>query len=178
MSLRTIITIGIIAVVLVVGGFLIYPSSNSSSSGGAKVGSPVPAFSLTSLEGTGTVAVPQDGGGKGKPAILLFFAAWCTQCQEEMPQLAPALSNPANLGGASVLGIDALDQKTAAQNFVSQYHPTFPIGFDSIGAVTNGTFGFPALPEVVFVNGQGIITEIHYGATSPADLAKGVATFK
>ena len=178
MSLRSIITIGVIAIVLIVGGLLLYPSSSSTSSGGAKVGGPVPAFSLKTLSGTGTVAVPQDGGANGTPAILLFFAAWCTQCQEEMPTLAPALSDPANLGGAVVLGIDALDQKAAAVDFVAKYHLAFPVGFDAVGAVTNGTFGFPALPEVVFVNGKGIITDIHYGATTPADLAKGVATFK
>ena len=36
-------------------------------------------------------------------------------------------------------------------------------------------FGFAGLPETVFVNAKGIVTEIHPGVTSPAQLAAGVA---
>jgi hypothetical protein len=48
------------------------------------------------------------------------------------------------------------------------------VGADDVYAVTSGKFGFSGLPETVFVNDQGIVTEIHFGATTPALLRQGV----
>jgi len=175
-SLRALLAIGALALALIVVGVLVYPSSSSTSgsSAGARVGGSVPHFSLTTLKVGGTIAVPADGGGHGVAAVLIFFASWCVPCQQEMPALAAAISE-GKAGHASVLGINALDQRTAAIDFVAANKITFPVGVDSVGAVTNGVFGFPALPEVVFVSSKGIITQIHYGVTTPAELEAGVA---
>ena len=139
----------------------------------AKVGGPVPTFSLKNLMGPGTVGVPQDGGGKGKAAVLIFFASWCGPCQEEMPSLAAAVQH-GEAGNAAVIGIDGADQVGAATAFVQKNGVTFPVGIDSMYAVTSGQFGFSGLPETVFVNAKGIITEIRFGATTPAILRQGV----
>jgi peroxiredoxin len=162
-SLRALLTIGMIALMLIVGGLLLYPSSssNSSSGGAATIGGHVPHFSLQALDDSGAVSVPADGGGHGQAAVLVFFAAWCTECQAEMPALSAAIT-AGKAGGATVIGIDALDERTVAVDFVAAQRISFPVGYDAIGAVTNGIFGFPALPEVVFVNARGIITEIQW----------------
>jgi len=172
--------IGVLAVALIVAGLLLYPrSSNSSSSGSgsARVGGSVPHFSLPNLTVQGSVGVSQNGGGSGKPIVLIFFASWCLPCQEETPGLVQAIDE-GDAGSVPVLGINALDAKAAAQDFVANHKIPYPVGFDSAGAVTNGLFGFPALPEVVFVNGAGVITEIHYGVTTPAEFKAGIKTLR
>jgi cytochrome c biogenesis protein CcmG/thiol:disulfide interchange protein DsbE len=170
--------IGLLVVVIGVISLLIrhQPSSQNASplaTTTAQVGKPVPTFRLPNLTGVGTVGVAENGGGMGKAAVLVFFASWCGPCQQEMPALAAAVSNGA-AGTAAVIGIDGADGQAAAQAFVKKDNVTFPVGVDSVYAVTSGEFGFAGLPETVFVNGKGIITEIHFGATTPALLRQGV----
>ena len=38
--------------------------------------------------------------------------------------------------------------------------------------MTEGHFYFTGLPEAVFVNGDGTIADIHYGALTPAQLVQ------
>lgn len=149
-------------------------STDTGPSAAAKVGDAVAPFSLPALSGTGTVGVPQDGGGDGRPAVLVFFASWCGPCQREMPGLAKAVAE-GQAGRAKVIGIDGADQPSAAKAFVQKTGITFPVGRDDQYAVTSGHFGLPGLPGTIFVTGDGRISSIHLGPTTPALLRQGVA---
>ncbi len=133
-------------------------------------GSPVPTFTLPALIGKGTVGVPADGGGNGRPAILLFFASWCTPCQAEMPALAHVYRSQqaarSRLALVSLVGVDGSDPKADATRFVRASGVTFPVGTDLNYTVTQGLFGFTGLPESVFVKADGTIAGIHLGALS------------
>ena len=172
--------IGTVLVIVGVASLLLgrHTASSGQSQGTAtiKVGDRVPAFGLPNLDGHGIVAVPKDGGGDGKPLVLVFFASWCGPCQREMPGLAKAVAD-GKAGHATVLGIDGQDTTAAARAFVSATGMTFPVGRDPDYAVTSGKFGFFGLPETVFVNGKGIVTGVHRGPTTPALLEQGVAAF-
>ncbi len=160
---------------LVIAGLLavgLFAGVGVGRGGGAAphAGSPVPAFSLHALEGTGQVGVPADGGGGGRPAVLLFFASWCTPCQAEIPALAAAWKGQrqshSRLGQVALVGVDGADPTSHGRSFVKQAGVTFPVGADPTYDVTQGQFQFAGLPEAVFVRGDGTIAGIHLGALS------------
>ena len=151
LSFRSLLLIGLLALGLIIVGILAYPRSPStgSSSGGAQVGKPVPSFSGPRLGDSGSVGVPESAGGRGHPAVLIFWGSWCSDCKT--------------------------DNDASALAFVAAHDMRFASMRDPEGLVTHGTFGFAGLPYTVFVNAKGIVTEIHPGVTSPDQLAAGVA---
>jgi cytochrome c biogenesis protein CcmG/thiol:disulfide interchange protein DsbE len=147
-------------------------AGKGSGPGRPQVGSAVPSFSLPALVGGGDVGVPADGGGAGRPAVLLFFASWCTPCRAEIPGLAATYRHEqathSRLASVRVIGVDGSDPTGDARSFVRRSGVTFPVGADRIYSVTQGLFAFAGLPESVLVDGDGTIAGIHYGALSPA----------
>jgi peroxiredoxin len=181
-KVRGLIIGGLIALALIVIGVLSlslggnHRSSSGQSTGAStiKVGQQVPRFSLPSLSGEGRVGVPADGGGAGRPAVLVFFASWCGPCQREMPGLVAAIK-AGGAGRAQVIGIDGQDTTAAARRFVESTGIAFPVGRDTDYSVTSGKFGFVGLPETVFVDSHGKVTGVHFGATTPELLRQGTA---
>jgi len=149
-------------------------SSETSTASGTTVagaGRPVPRFALPALGAAKKkVGVPVDGGGGGRPAILLFFASWCPPCRRELPALAATYRQQQNehsrLAKVAVIGIDANDPTSNALAFVRSSGVTFPVGADVSFSVTQTLFDFSHLPESVFVAGNGTIAGIHLGPLS------------
>jgi thiol-disulfide isomerase/thioredoxin len=161
----------IVAAALAVG--LLAGGGSSPGGSRARTGSPVPSFSLPRLGGGGRVGVPADGGGAGRPAILLFFASWCAPCRGEIPALATTYSSQragrSPLAKVAVVGVDGSDPTSNALAFVRSSGVTFPVGADRTYTVTEGLFSFTALPEAVFVDADGRIAGIHYGALTTSE---------
>ncbi len=147
-----------------------------SSPGRPEAGDAVPAFTVPRLGGGPEVGVPADGGGDGRPAVLLFFASWCGPCQKEIPALAATYHTQqvarSRLARVALVGVDGDDGTAAALRFVHTSDVTFPVGVDRRYTVTEGLFYFTGLPEAVFVNGDGSIAAVHYGALTPAQLVQ------
>jgi len=162
-----------LAAVLAVGLFTgIGPKGSSNSRPHA--GGPVPQFSVPRLGATGTVGVPMNGGGNGRPAIVLFFASWCGPCQAEIPAIAAAYRAQSE-GGAvpkvALIGVDSNDPTKNALAFVHHAGVTFPVGVDSTFHVAEGLFYFTGLPEAVSVRADGSIAAVHLGALTSASFS-------
>jgi peroxiredoxin len=136
-------------------------------------GTTIKTFTLPGLEG-GRVSAPWH---EGHPAVVLFFASWCTICQAELPGLSRSLDRHQR-GGVEVFGVDALDSTGPARTFVDHDHLTFPVGVDVAGDLTKDTFGFNGLPETVFVDAKGVVVGVRTGAISRAQLASGIASIE
>jgi cytochrome c biogenesis protein CcmG, thiol:disulfide interchange protein DsbE len=169
---RRLVFLGL-GVVLAVGlGIGLFSGHSTGTKGGApSAGDPVPAFTLARLGGGQPVHVSPS---QGRPEVLLFFASWCSPCQREIPQVArlyaqeQATSSP--LHRVALVGIDGDDPTGDALSFVRRSGVTFPVGVDARYAVTQGRFGFAGLPESVFVQRDGTIAGIHYGALGTSTL--------
>ena len=79
--------------------------------------------------------MPADGGGDGRPAVLLFFASWCAPCQKEIPALAAAYRSPAGRRSrlarvAARSGSTATTRPRRPSAFVHSAGVTFPVGAD------------------------------------------------
>ncbi len=122
----------VLAVALGIG---LFTGVGTGGSGGRPAaGDPVPAFSLARVGGGGTVGVPADGGGNGRPAVLLFFASWCEPCQAEMPALAAAYRHQQRQHSrlppqvALHRGGRAATPQPQRERFVRPSGVTFPVG--------------------------------------------------
>jgi len=140
--------------------------------GAPHAGDMVPSFSAPRLNGPGDVAVPGDGGGNGRPAVLLFFGNWCAVCHTEIPSLASAVRRQRAAGGAlaqvRIIGVDSEDTTADGRAFVQHSGVTFPVAHDPDIAITSGAFFFTGDPYAVFVNADGTINDIIAGPLSVA----------
>jgi len=89
----------------------------------------------------------------GKPALLWFWAPWCSNCQAEAPTIAEA----AKSSTVQFVGVAAQDQVQAMQGFVDEYGlGTFPHVAD-VEADIWKRFGVTYQPAYAFVSSNGDI---------------------
>lgn len=171
LGIGTAVAVALIAVVSVLTGAPV--TSNSGQPTSALVGKSVKSFSLIGLNG----GVERAPWRAGHASVLIFFASDCAPCRSEMPKVAKYVRTH-NQGSVVVMGIDAGDQRSAAQAFVHQDGVTFPVGFDPSLKVTNGIFQFQAIPETVFVSKTGVVTRVYFGAIPVKSLTSGISSLK
>ena len=99
---------------------------------------------------------------RGSPVWLNFFATWCPPCQEETPVLRDAYAQYQDDG----LELIAVSVQESAPADVAEYAETYSldytIGFDGTGEVFETYQGY-GLPTHVFIDADGIITQLRYG---------------
>jgi cytochrome c biogenesis protein CcmG, thiol:disulfide interchange protein DsbE len=156
-----------VAVVLGIG---LFSSLGTPKSVVPVVGQAAPSFTLGRLGGGARIAVPADGGGGGKPVVLVFFASWCAPCQTEIPNIAAVYRHQPAAGRVRIIGIDGNDPTSKALAFVHRSGVTFPVAVDSQYSVTNGLYYFTGDPDAVFVNGDGTIAHIVRGPVTRTEL--------
>jgi thiol-disulfide isomerase/thioredoxin len=104
---------------------------------------------------------------RGKPAVINFWATWCTFCIEEMPAIQKvyaALGARVAIVGADLLNIQG-ETRAAAKEFGVRTKVKYPLAFDDDG-VFFGYFGAPhrpVLPVTIFVRADGRVAYRQYG---------------
>jgi peroxiredoxin len=133
------------------------------------VGHRVKSFTLPGLNG-GEIEAPWKSG---RASVIVFFASTCWPCQGEMPKIAKYIRSNSPRP-VEVLGMDVLDSRSSARAMIKKDDVTFPVAFDVSGAITAGDFGFGTVPESVFINAKGIVTNVYFGAIPKQQLAGGI----
>ncbi len=162
----------VVGVILATGlGIGLFSSLGSPKASVPTAGSVAPTFTLAALGGHGTVGVPADGGGNGRPAVLVFFASWCPPCRTEIPALARAYRDQPPRTRIPVIGVDGMDPTAAALSFVHRSGVRFLVAADPLYRVTEGIYAFNGDPNAVFIRADGTIARIVHGPITAAQLA-------
>jgi cytochrome c biogenesis protein CcmG/thiol:disulfide interchange protein DsbE len=111
---------------------------------------------------------------RGRPALVVFWASWCTPCEQE----APALERFAGglHGRATLVGVDWSDPSLAgARAFVKRFGWTFSNLRDP-DETSGQKFGVSGLPTTYAIDASGRIRETLRGPQTQATLAQALAS--
>jgi peroxiredoxin len=122
-------------------------------------------FSLPGLDGK-TFALA-DVLGK-KTVVLNFWAAWCTTCKEEIPQLTD-LQKTTPEDAAVFLGVNAGDNAAKAKKFQEKNGYPYQVLLDQDKSVAK-QYGITGVPQTLIINPKGVI--VFRGSRPPKTLPK------
>ncbi|WP_374101694.1 redoxin family protein [Mycobacterium sp. SM1] len=166
------VTVAAALVVLGACGPASQPGTHSPTGSAPQLaaGKTVPAqlqFTTTTVEGK------EFSGASllGKPAVLWFWAPWCSTCQSEAPMMGRlAQTHPT----VTFVGVASESQLPAMQEFVKKYPvKSFVQLADTTGAVW-AKFGVTEQPAFAFLNRDGHI-DVVKGPMSDTELTKRLA---
>ena len=168
--MRKIIIVGIAAVAVVVGLYLLNRHHGVSPS--LRVTSAehpfAPDFSLPDM--TGQQLKLSDY--RGKVVLLDFWATWCEPCREEVPHFV-GLQSKLGDRGLQIIGVSMDDGPEPVHDFYRQFKMNYPVvmGNAKIGELYGGILGLP----IAFVIGRdGRIYSKHIGATESSVLERAI----
>lgn len=119
-----------------------------------EVGDPIPAFSLTDLEGR----TWNNEALLGQVYILQFTASWCSVCRKEMPHLEQRVWQAFKDDGLVLLGVDLDEPAEKVRNLGKDTGVTYPICLDPGGTLFSAiTVPKAGVTRNVVVDKQGQI---------------------
>ncbi len=139
-------------------------ASSAGQTTGIAVGQHAPEFSSS---GTPHPLVDLDGHPvhiadfRGKPLWIVFWATWCTPCQEEAPEIR-ATFDQHRADGLVVLAIDVQEPPAAVRDYVQRHELDYMIGLDASAEVKE-RYGGWGLPVHYFVDADGVIRGRYIG---------------
>jgi len=162
-SFRALLVWGGLAAALAV--LIVFGLSGSKGS----VGRAAPTLPASRLSGEAVTLASL----RGRPALVVFWASWCTPCEQE----APALERFARElhGRATLVGVNWSDPSlSGAKAFVKRFGWTFPNLRD--GDETSGQkYGVSGLPTTYAIDGSGRIRATLRGPQTQASLSHALA---
>lgn len=128
------------------------------------VGQPAPAFQLKRIDG-GRVSLADL---RGKPAVIVFWSAWCSSCKEEAPRIN-ALADEYERRGVRVLGIDIKDSAARTESGVKEFGIRYSVARDPDASVAHA-YQVRGTPTIVFLDREGVVR--YFANELPADYAR------
>ena len=128
-----------------------------------EVGSPAPEFELAKTDGT-KVSLKDLAG---KPAVLIFWTAWCPSCKAEVPHVN-RLAAEFQKQGVRVLGINIGEGSARVREGIKDFKIKYDVVRDADAQVAE-TYQVIGTPTVVFLDKKGIVR--YFGNKLPKDYA-------
>ena len=123
-----------------------------------RAGALAPDFRLLNLDGN-----PVQLSALGQPAVVNFWASWCSFCIEEMPdfQLLQQIAGDR----VTVIGINREESLSTAVRFASQTGANYTLLLDlddELGG-RGGPYQVIGMPTTLYVNADGTVNEVVVG---------------
>jgi thiol-disulfide isomerase/thioredoxin len=106
-------------------------------------------------------------GLRGTPTVVNFWATWCPPCLDEMPMIARVARDMRN--DVQFIGVNVLDDRSAARSMLRDLRIPYPNVFDETGAVRDSVAGI-GQPVTVFYRADGSVAAKVDGELSPQAL--------
>jgi peroxiredoxin len=100
-------------------------------------------------------------GLRGKVVLLNFWATWCLECRPEMPAFEE-LHRKFGVGGLTIVGINAREEKETVQKYARELGLTFPLVLDPQGKI-NSLYGVIGLPTTFLIGRDGRVVALAIG---------------
>ena len=108
---------------------------------------------------------------EGTPVVVNVWASWCGPCRVEGPHLA-SLAREYE-GRVQFLGVDILDNREAARDFILELDWPYPSVFDPQGEIRD-SLGFLGQPVTLVVDREGEVAFEWSGAVSEEQLREEI----
>lgn len=131
------------------------------------IGKTAPGFNLAMFDGKKFDITD----ARGRPVVLNFWASWCLPCAQEAEELNRA--QRAYGGEALILGVNVMDDREAAIEFLAKHGVEYPNGYDPEKAV-HVDYGLAGVPETFFIAPDGRILDKIAGPVTFAEISSGL----
>lgn len=155
MKNRTLLSITLLAILVLITSC----DQKTGASNGDTENQAAKSFTLESLEQNKEISLEDF---KGKPIVVNFWATWCGPCKQEMPFFEETWKEYKDKG-VVFIGIDVMDDKESAQQFIEKLGISYTNLYDPSGKTSN-SYGVVALPATFFIDKDGNIAVKHYGS--------------
>lgn len=123
-----------------------------------------PDVKLTTVSGE---TVPFASLAGNKPVLVVFWASWCSNCRDEIPQLGRL-----DAGRFKVVAVNEGESAWKTKRYVSTNTIRYQVVLDPDGAVAKA-FQVPGVPACVIVNKAGLV--VYRGIGLPENIDSYVA---
>jgi len=152
------------AIALVVAVLLLY-SIAAKPSEPPMIGSPVPEFEFTALDGS----LMSLAAHRGEVVVVNFFASWCNPCREEAAALEDTWRAYQDQG-VQFYGIAYKDADSKAQAFLDEFDVSYPSTVDTRNRAAR-EYGVTGVPETFVVDREGLLVYHFLGPITQAQLS-------
>ena len=108
---------------------------------------------------------------RGTPVVVNFWGSWCGPCIEEAPDLAAVAREYE--GRVQFLGVDILDAREPARDFIRRFDWPYPSVFDPTGAVRD-SLGYVGQPITIVYDRGGELSFERVGAIDAEGLRREI----
>jgi cytochrome c biogenesis protein CcmG, thiol:disulfide interchange protein DsbE len=128
---------------------------------GTEVGNTAPDFRLQKMDGSEISLTDL----QGRPAVLIFWTAWCPVCKEEAP-VFNALAEKYERRGVQVLGINIQDSIARTQGGIKEFGIRYKVARDADATVAR-RYSVKGTPTIILLDHKGVVQ--YFGNQLPAD---------
>ncbi|MGH9754997.1 MAG: peroxiredoxin family protein [Blastocatellia bacterium] len=123
----------------------------TSGGAGTQAGNSAPDFQLAKMDG-GPISLADL---RGKPAVIVFWTAWCPVCKEEAPRINTLVAKYEGKG-VRVLGINVKDSVARTEGGIKEHGIRYAVARDTDGSVARA-YKVLGTPTIIFMDRKGVV---------------------